>query len=90
MNKKQRYNIDELNNSDIPYSVMFNGSRIEILGNSKMFVEGKYSIKEYNSESIKLKLSKMNLLIFGEKLMLGSVEQDGFLITGNILNIQFE
>lgn len=90
MSRKQEHNAININGLDMPYSVMLSGSRIELIGNDKMFIEGKYTIVEYTSELVKLKLAKKNLLILGQKLMLGSVESDGFFISGNILNIQFE
>lgn len=90
MGKRQEMNAVNINNSDMPYSVLLNGSRIEIIGNGKMFIEGKYKIIEYTSELVKLKLSKKNLVILGEKLQIGSVEREGFIIMGKILNIQFE
>lgn len=90
MHKKQEQNTFNINNSDMPYPVLINGSRIELIGNTKMFIEGKYMIIEYSSELVKFKLAKKNLLIIGQKLLLNNVESEGFIVTGNIVSIQFE
>lgn len=78
------------NKSDIPYAMMSKNAYIELFGNSKMFVEGKYSILEYSEEFIKLKLGKNNMQVYGNSLMLHNVNAEGFIITGKISQIDFE
>ena len=88
--RKSNNGITDYNRSDIPYSIMFSGSHIEFFGNTRMIVEGKYLILEYSSQVVKVKLSKKILMISGDSLLLGNVDVESFVLTGNILSINFE
>lgn len=81
---------DSLNKSDVPYNMLSKNSYIELFGNSKMSIEGRYSIQEYTEEFIKLKLGKSTLLVYGRSLGLHNVNSEGFAITGKISQIEFE
>lgn len=80
----------DLSRSDVPYSVLYGGTHIEMFGNSKMTFEGKYTILEYSSEMLKIKLNKHTLNISGTELTLSNVESGAFLLTGNVSRIEFE
>lgn len=81
---------DNFNKSDVPYSLLSRKPYIELFGNSKMSIEGQYSIQEYTEEFIKLKLGKSTLLVYGRFLGLHNVNLEGFAITGKISQIEFE
>ena len=81
---------DSLNKSDVPYNLLSKRPYIELFGNSKMSIEGRYSIQEYTEEFIKLKLGKSTLLVYGRSLGLHNVTFEGFAITGKISQIEFE
>ena len=91
--KKQSSNMDakiDLNKSDVPYSVLYGTTHIEMFGNRKISFEGKYTILEYSSELLKLKLNKQTLNISGTDLALSNVESGAFLLTGRVLSIEFD
>lgn len=77
-----------LEKSDIPFSI-FSSPHIEMFGNNKIQFEGKYSIMEYTTNFLKIKLSKYTLDIIGSELALNNVETGGFLLTGNVAEIKF-
>lgn len=80
----------DLSRSDVPYSVLYGGTHIEMFGNTKMTFEGKYTILEYSAEMLKIKLNKHTLNILGTGLTLSNVESGAFLLTGSVSNIEFE
>ncbi len=93
MAAKKRISIDEkidLSRADVPYSVLYGGTHIEMFGNSKVTFEGKYTILEYSAEMLKIKLNKYTLNICGTGLTLSNVESSAFLLTGNVTSIEFE
>lgn len=79
-----------LNQNDVPYPLLYGGSRIEIFGNKKIHFDGSYKIIEYSSSILKIKKGKFNVAFTGNMLKIGNVEKNSFLLTGEILNISFE
>lgn len=79
-----------LNRSDIPFSLLKSGYYIELLGNSKVLIEGKYTILEYKDDFLKLKAGRQPIEIFGKDLTLSNVRNDGCHVLGTISQIQFE
>lgn len=78
-----------INRSDVPFPVLYGGVHIEMFGNRKMSLEGKYSIMEYTTEMLKVKLSKQTLTVMGAELSLCNVEKEAFLLTGKVSVIEF-
>ncbi len=93
MNEISGFKLDDninINNKDVPYPLLYGGSRIEIFGNKKIHFDGSYKIIEYTSEILKIKKGKTNITFTGNSLLIGNVEKNSFLLTGEILNISFE
>jgi sporulation protein YqfC len=80
----------DLNNSDVPYGMLFGGAHIEMFGNNKIVFEGRYTILEYTPELLKIKMYKRTLIVMGNQLTLSNVESGRFLLTGNVISIEFE
>ncbi len=93
MGNKRTIKCDEelnLNRADLPIASLFGSPHIELFGNHKMSLEGKYSILEYSEEDMKIKLSKQIVSVFGSGIMLSSLECGSFTITGKFSRIEFE
>ena len=79
-----------LNNAELPFASLSNNAHIELFGNTRMLIEGKYLITEYSEELIKIKLLKQSLLVFGSAIMLCSVEKSSLMISGKFSRFEFE
>ena len=75
--------------SDIPFSAMGNNLHIEMFGDSKLSIDGCFTIFEYAEESIKLKFKKRLLEILGFNLIINNVSDENLLITGKIISLEF-
>ena len=80
----------KLDQNDVPYPLLYGGSRIEIFGNKKVHFDGSYKIIEYSNSVLKIKKGKFTVTFTGNMLTIGNVEKNSFLLTGEILNISFE
>ncbi len=65
-------------------------TRIEIIDNKKIVVEGCYGIQEYANEFIKINLPKGTLTVFGSELFLSLMRDKAITLEGNISSIEFE
>jgi sporulation protein YqfC len=79
-----------LNKLDVPFPLLYGGAHIEMFGNRKLSFEGKYTILEYTEEIFKIKVQKKTICIYGTALNLSNVNDGSFLLTGRIINIEFE
>ena len=75
--------------SDIPFSAMGNNLHIEMFGNTRLSIDGGFTILEYTEENIKLKFKKRLLEIFGSNLIINNVSDENLLITGKIVSLEF-
>ncbi len=93
-NKKRKdENFEEpinLNNGDLSFSSLSSNARIELFGNLRMILEGKYSILEYSEELIKIKLTRQSMLVFGRNIIICNAENNALLISGVFSRIEFE
>lgn len=65
-------------------------TRIEIIGNSKIIIEGCYGILEYSDEFIKVNMPKGFLQITGLKLEICVMQERSITVEGIIAAIEFE
>lgn len=87
-NKKEGI-IEEIYSSEIPYFAVSNQIHIEIYSNRRLVADGYFSVKEYTSEVIMLKLKKGMLEVYGENLCINSVNTENISISGKINRIEF-
>lgn len=65
-------------------------TRIEIIGDKRIFIEGCYGIHEYTQESIKINMPKGTLLIMGANLEICLMQERGITVEGKIISLEFE
>ncbi len=65
-------------------------TRIEIIGDKRIFIEGCYGIHEYTQESIKINMPKGTLLIMGANLEICFMQERGITVEGKIISLEFE
>lgn len=65
-------------------------TRIEIISNKRISVEGCYGIQEYTQEVIKINMPKGTLLIMGTDLEICLMQERGITVEGKIISLEFE
>lgn len=65
-------------------------TRIEIIDNKRIVVEGCYGINEYATDYIKINLPKGTLTVFGDGLQLSLMKEKDVTLEGKISSIEFE
>lgn len=65
-------------------------SQIEIMGNSRLTVEGCLGVEEYRSETVKLKFKSFSLRIFGENLVLSNLHGGSLMVCGRFSGLDFD
>ncbi len=65
-------------------------TRIEIVNNKTIIVEGCYGISEFGEEMIKVNMPKGTLTILGNNLEICLMEERGVTASGKILSLEFE
>ena len=75
---------------DVSSVVRGDQSQIEIMGNSRLTVEGCLGVEEYRPETVKLKFKSFSLRIFGENLVLSNLHGGFFLGGGRVFRVVFD
>ena len=78
----------ELEKFDVPFSALKQESRIELFGNVKMTLEGVYTIMEYSTEFLKIKIKRKYISIEGKDLQILNICAESFVLTGVIHKIE--
>lgn len=65
-------------------------TRIEIIGNNRINIEGCYGIQEYNDEIIKVNMPKGFLMIIGFGLEICVMQERSITVEGIIKSLEFE
>ena len=65
-------------------------SRIEIISDKRIFIEGCYGIHEYTRECIKINMPKGSILIMGIELEICLMQERGITVEGKIISLEFE
>ena len=85
--KREKWNLAP--KSDFIYNALLCETHIEILGNSKLEIDGCEGVYEYSSDYLKLRLKKGALLICGSNFDILTFENKTMTIRGNIKSIEF-
>lgn len=65
-------------------------TRIEIINDKRISIEGCYGIQEYTQENIKINMPKGTLLIIGIDLEICLMQERGITVEGKIFSLEFE
>lgn len=74
---------------EIPQELVGDGTRLSIVDNTMVLLEGKNKIEDYYSHFIKIKTSKNTIIIDGKNMEIKGMEDSELVIEGNILTISF-
>lgn len=77
------------NLTDFPVEYYTGEPHLEIIGNFECVVDGLKSITEYSSGKIKLNIGKREVTFLGEDLHINSLTQQGAIVQGIILSVEF-
>jgi len=86
--KKSKWNLLKSSDEIIDKSFM-NGTHIEILGNSRINVDGCLGVYEYRDTYLKLKLNKGALIICGNEFNITYFENRLITVSGKISSLEF-
>lgn len=75
---------------ELPKELTLGYSKITMIGNSSIFVEGYKSIVEYFDNYIKIKANKLYISIDGKSLDLKEMTDDELVIDGIIDNVSYQ
>ena len=75
---------------DVSSVVRGDQSQIEIMGNSRLTVEGCLGVEEYRPETVKLKFKSFSLRIFGENLVLSNLDGGSLMVGGRFSGLDFD
>lgn len=74
------------NFNNIPF---IDSAHFEINSNKEIIIDGCKCILEYDENFIKIKMDKMDVLFFGEKMEIKCMTTDSLVIKGIIASIEF-
>lgn len=74
---------------EIPQELVGDGTRISIVENKMVFLEGKNKIEDYYSHFIKIKTGRQTIIIDGKNMEIKGMEESELVIEGDILTISF-
>jgi sporulation protein YqfC len=75
---------------EMPAEALLNLSRVEIVGRLQVRVENHRGVKRYQPNQVVLDLPEGCLIIDGQGLVIGWVDQDDLLVTGRIQGVRYE
>ena len=87
MNNAKENFIDILN---LPKELSGNYSKITMIENNELFIEGETSVVDYYDNYIKIKCSNIFMQIDGYKLKIEELSNIELLVSGSIVNISFQ
>ncbi|MEG1141706.1 MAG: YabP/YqfC family sporulation protein [Clostridia bacterium] len=82
--REQLYNL-----VDIPDYITSDSSKITIIDNTSVLIEGYVSVIDYYKHYIKIKGYKVDIAIDGKDLNISEITKEDLVISGDILNITF-
>ena len=74
---------------NLPDEITYSLTKITMLENNEIYIEGKNKIVDYYSNYIKVQLDKMFILIMGNNLEIGDISDEDVLISGEISSIEY-
>ena len=74
---------------EIPQELVGNSTRLSVVENKMIFLEGKNKIEDYYSHFIKIKTSNHTIMIDGKNMEIRGMEDSELVIEGDIITISF-
>lgn len=74
---------------DLPLDVLCDLPKIEITGQKKISIENPRGILDYNENCVKINTTSGIVKIDGDELFLESITDEGVMINGTIIRIEF-
>lgn len=74
---------------DLPLDVLCDVPRTEIMGNCQVNIENFRGILDYNESSVKINTNSGIIKIDGDELLIESITDEGVLIKGTVLRLEF-
>lgn len=74
---------------DMPSDITYNLTKITMLENKELFIEGKNSIVDYYDNYIKIQTEKVYVILDGKNLKIDEINDYELLISGDILNVGY-
>ena len=74
---------------DLPLDVLCDIPKIEIMGKSNLGIENFRGILDYNENCVKVNTTVGILKIDGEDLFIESITDEGIMIKGSIIRVEF-
>jgi sporulation protein YqfC len=75
---------------EIPSYVTTNMSKITIINNNSILIEGYKNVVDYYEHYIKISCNNLTILIDGKKLNINEITSEELLISGEIFSINFK
>ncbi|MEG1705281.1 MAG: YabP/YqfC family sporulation protein [Clostridia bacterium] len=76
--------------SDIPSFVISNSSRITMIDNNNVLIEGYKNVVDYYMHYIKVKGNSMDIIIDGKDLDIKEITDEDLVISGSIYSVNFK
>lgn len=74
---------------DLPPDVVFDLPRMTMIGNRQLYIENHQGVLYFSSEVLKLRLSKGQLEIHGEQLVIRAILTEEVMIEGIVSEIKY-
>lgn len=74
----------------VRYEMTGGGVRTEILGSSRLILEGCEGVMEYGTERIGFRCGRQQVWISGRNLRILRMEEDGAVVSGKIEGVTFQ
>jgi sporulation protein YqfC len=74
---------------DLPQDVVFDLPRITLIGNMQAYIENHRGVLHFSSDRLRLKLSKGQLEIIGNELVIRAILTEEVFIEGHIADVKY-
>ncbi len=74
---------------EIPQELVGDGTRLSVVENKMIYLEGKNKIEDYYNHFIKIKTSNHTIIIDGKNMEIRGMEDSELVIEGDIITISF-
>lgn len=78
------------NTTEIPKYLLSNISKITVINDESLFIEGYKAIEEYYTHYIKISGNSINIIVDGKELDIKEITDEDILITGVINSVNFK
>ena len=75
---------------DIPNYIISNSSKITMIDNSNILIEGYKNVVDYYLHYIKIRANNIEIVIDGKNLDIKEITDDDLVITGTIYSVNFK